>query len=142
MESRNGLHVITVLLLALRRTFSSLLVMASLGRFYVLGPPVQHANAVRDLVIYVMRRTPDLAAAPFALEGLEGPARFDSSWVPGGRSNTLRRGTDVADLWTGQVVWGTPTWATSFSVIVTDQNYLDEGKGQRRQKNQASKPSL
>ena len=51
MESRNDLHVITVLLLALRRTFSSLLVMASLGRFYVLGPPVQHAHAVLDLVV-------------------------------------------------------------------------------------------
>ena len=108
----------------------------------MLGPSVHHANAVQDLVIYLIRQTQDLKDEPLGVENLEGPVRFDSSWVPGGRSQTLRRGTDVADLWTGQVVWGTPTWATSFSVIVTDQNYLDEGKGQRRQKNQASKPSL
>ena len=106
--------------------------MASLGRFYVLGPPVQHDNAVKDLVIYLIRQTQNLKNEPLGVENLEGPVRYDSSWVPGGRSHVLRRGTDVADLWTGTVEWHTAALARSFSVTVMDQDWLNECKGQRR----------
>ena len=31
--------------------------MASFGQFYVLGPPGQHANVVKGLVLHLMRQT-------------------------------------------------------------------------------------
>ena len=76
--------------------------MTCRGRFYVVGPPVQSAHAVEDLVSYVMRETPDLKTANFVLNDLEGPVRYDSTWVPGGRQQEIRYGPGVAELWT---VW-------------------------------------
>ena len=124
MESHIGLHDITVLTLALRHAYSNLFGMATMGRFYVLGPPVQHAFAVKDLVLTVMRQIPELDTEAYILQGLDGPVRYDASWVQVAR-NALRRGMEVADLWTGQVVWIKPTMAKSFSVVVMDQQYLD-----------------
>ena len=106
--------------------------MACLGRFYVLGPPTQSGHDVTDLVSSVMRQTADLGSAPFTLRDLEGPVRYDSSWVPGGRRNVLRQGLEVAELWTGQVSWHDPALARSFSVIVMDQEYLEHSHGHRR----------
>ena len=95
--------------------------MECLGRFYVLGPPAQYGHDVKDVVSSVMRQTAGLGSAPFTLRDLEGPVRYDSSWVPGGRRNVLRPGLPVADLWTGQVSWHDPALARLFSVIVMDQ---------------------
>ena len=106
--------------------------MACLGRFYVLGPPVQDRDGVLELTTTVMRQTPNLMYAPFTLRNLEGPVRYDSSWVPGGRRQVLRQALEVADLWTGQVSWHDPALARSFSVIVMDQYYLENSHGHRR----------
>ena len=78
--------------------------MPSYGRFYVLGPPVIGPSDVAGLVEYVMRRTSDMRAAVFSVHDVEGPVRFDSSWIPGGRTQEVRHGLRVADLWTGLVL--------------------------------------
>ena len=86
-----------------------------LGRFFVLGPPARHGEEVMDVVSNVMARTVDMENAPFTLRNLEGPVRYDSSWVPGGRSTVLRPAAEVVELWTGEVVWDTPAVERSFS---------------------------
>ena len=106
--------------------------MACLGRFYVLGPPTQHRDDLIDLVKSVMRQTAGLGLAPFTLRYLEGPVRYDSSWIPGGRNNVLRQGLEVVDLWTGEVVWNNLGLARSFSVVVIDQEYVEGRRGDRR----------
>ena len=73
-----------------------------------------------------MRQTPDLSA------NLEGPVRYDPSCDPGRRRNILRHGSEGADLWSGQVVWQDAASAKYFSVIVMDQNYLEQCQGHRR----------
>ena len=78
-----------------------------------------------------MRRTSDLRAAVFSVHDVEGPVRFDSSWIPGGRTQEVRHGLRVADLWTGLVSWPDPSSARSFSVIVMDQYYLQTCSGLR-----------
>ena len=75
--------------------------MTSQCRFYVLGPPVQDANAVKELVLYLINTTHLLPHATPVVDNLEGPVQFFSMWVPGGRSHILRPGTEAADLWTG-----------------------------------------
>ena len=77
--------------------------MALFGRYYVLGPPVQDRDGVEELTTTVMLQTPDLMYKAFTLRNLEGPVRYDSSWVPGGRRQVLREGLEVMDLWTGEV---------------------------------------
>ena len=57
--------------------------MTNMGRYYVLGPPTPQRQDVPRVVTDVMRQTPDLLSAPFTLVSLEGPVRYDSSWVPG-----------------------------------------------------------
>ena len=114
------------------RRNQSLFDMALFGRYYVLGPPVQDRDGVVDLTTTVMRETPDLIYKPFTLRNLEGPVRYDSSWVPGGRRQVLREGLEVMDLWTGEVWWDNRESARSFSVIVIDQDYLDNSQGNRR----------
>ena len=47
---------------------------------------------VRELVRSVLRQHPYLRAAPFTIRDVEGPVRYDSSWVPGGRGQVLRQG--------------------------------------------------
>ena len=108
--------------------------MSSLGRFYVLGPPVQYADNIIAAVQDVMKRTPDLTAAPFTLNDVQGPVRYDSGWVPGGKRKILRQGMEVADLWTGQVLWNDPFFvAGPFSVVVIDQEYIVQMRGRRQQ---------
>ena len=58
--------------------------------------------------------------------------RFDSAWVPGGERRVLRQGMGAADLWTGRVLWHEAPLERSFTVIVMDQQYLDEASDQRR----------
>ena len=106
--------------------------MACLSRFYVLGPPAQYEHDVKDVVKSVMRQTAGLESAPFTLRDLEGPVRYDSNWVSGGRRKVLRAGLQVADLWTGQVSWQKSNYARSFSVIVMDHAYLKFARGNRR----------
>ena len=106
--------------------------MARMGRFYVLGPPTQHGHEVPGLVTCVMQQTPDLQAAPFTLGSLEGPVRYDSSWVPGERSTILRDGMRSVELWTGQVMWNDPSLARSFTVVGMDHEYLQNCRGERR----------
>ena len=86
-----------------------------LRRFYVVGPPVQSAHAVEDL-----------ETANFVLNDLEGPVRYDSTWVPGGRQQEIRYGPGVAELWTGLVLWSDARSARSFSVVVTDEKDLKD----------------
>ena len=105
--------------------------MSCLGRFYVLGPPVQSAHAVEDVVSYVMRQTPDMETATFVLHDTEGPVRYDSTWVLGGRLQEIRHGPGVAELWTGLVLWSDARSAKSFSVIVMDEKYLQTCIGHR-----------
>ena len=50
MESRNGLHDSSCLFAVLARDSKNLFVMATLGRFYVLGPPVKHKDDVQSVV--------------------------------------------------------------------------------------------
>ena len=106
--------------------------MSRMGRFYVLGPPTQHGHEVPGLVTCVMRQTPDLQSAPFTLESLEGPVRYDSSWVPGERSTILRDGMRSVELWTGQVMWTALDLARSFTVVVMDHEYLEDRHANRR----------
>ena len=110
---------------------ANLSAMPCSGRFYVLGPPVERASEVAGLVEYVMRQTTDMRAAAFSVHDVEGPVRYDSSWVPGGRRRELRHGLRVADLWTGLVSWPDPSSARYFSVIVMDEHYLRTCKGLR-----------
>ena len=124
--SRPSQHLISV-----RRNQSSF-EMACLGRFYVLGPPVQNRDGVMELTTTVMQQTPYMTYAPWTLLNMEGPVRYDSSWVPGGRREVLRQGLEVADLWTGQVLWHYPAFARSFSVVVIDQQYVENHRGHRR----------
>ena len=105
--------------------------MPCLGRFYVLGPPVQSAPAVERLVRGVMRQTPNMRTATFDLHDIEGPVRYDSTWVPGGRPREIRHGPGVAELWTGRVSWPDASSARSFSVIVMDEHYLQTCSGLR-----------
>ena len=105
--------------------------MTCRGRFYVVGPPVQSAHAVEDLVSYVMRETPGLKTANFVLNDLEGPVRYDSTWVPGGRQQEIRYGPGVAELWTGLVLWLDARSARSFTVIVMDEKYRKDFTGHR-----------
>ena len=113
VESRNGLHDITFLTSVLRHAFSSVFRMADVGRFYVLGPPVQDTEQVTSLVLTVIRQISGLDINTLTLQNLEGPLRYDASWVAGAR-NALRRGMEAADLWTGQVVWSTLAVGRSF----------------------------
>ena len=83
--------------------------MPCLGRFYVLGLPIQIDPEVERLVSCVMRQTTDMEAAASSLHDVEGPVRYDSSWVPGGRRRELRHGLGVADLWMGLVSWPDPS---------------------------------
>ena len=105
--------------------------MSCFGRFYVLGPPVQSAPAVERLVRDVMLQVPDMETASFVLHEVEGPVRYDSSWVPGGRRREVRHGPGVAELWTGRVSWPDASSARSFSVIVMDEHYLQTCRGRR-----------
>ena len=117
-------------LISLRRNQSSFK-MADLGRFYVLGPPMKSRDGVMELTTTVMLQTPGIIPpyAPYApswtLMNMEGPVRYDSDWVPGGRRELLRQGLETADLWTGQVWWHYPAMARSFSVVVIDQQYVE-----------------
>ena len=106
--------------------------MTCRGRFYVVGPPVQSAHAVEDLVSYVMRETPGLKTANFVLNDLEGPVRYDSTWVPGGRQQEIRYGPGVAELWTGLVLWSDARSARSFSVIVLEAQQSTQSTGTSR----------
>ena len=101
------------------------------GRFYVLGPPVKEASDVAGLVEYVMRQTADMRAADFNVHAVEGPVRFDSTWISGGRAHEIRRGLGVADLWTGLVRWPNERSAKYFSVIVMDYDYIQRFKKRR-----------
>ena len=103
---------------------ANLSAMPCSGRFYVLGPTVETALEVARLVECVMRQTTDMRAAAFDVHDVEGPVRYDSSWVPGGRRRELRHGLGVADLWTGLVSWPDASSARYFSVIVMDHHYL------------------
>ena len=94
-------------------------------------PPWQGASNVAGLVEYVMRRTTDMRVAVFSVHDVEGPVRFDSSWIPGGRTQEVRHGLRVADLWTGLVSWPNASSARYFSVIVMDYHYLQTCKGLR-----------
>ena len=98
--------------------------MTCWGRFYVVGPPVQYEQEVMDVVGSVMTETPGLNDEAFTLHDLEGPVRYDSTWVPGARRKALRPGMQRADLWTGKVMWHHHTLSRSFSVIVMDQQFL------------------
>ena len=64
--------------------------MARLGRFYVLGPPLKGYENVETVVSTVMRQTPDMEHTHFTLANLEGPVRYDSSWIPGGRTSDMQ----------------------------------------------------
>ena len=64
-----------------------------------------------------------------SLGHLEGPVQYDSSWVPGARRRVLRHSKEVADLWTGQVLWDDAGTAKSFSAIVMDYDYAHASEG-------------
>ena len=85
-----------------------------------------------DMVSIAMQQTPNLRDVPFFLRDLEGPVRYDSSWIPGGRSKVLRQGLEAVELWTGRVSWHNPDLARSFSVVVLDQEYIEHFQGLRR----------
>ena len=114
--------------------------MACHGRFYVLGPPVPDEKGVKEVVQQMMevaashrkkevsetpakRRKKEVSETPAQLEMLEGPLRYDSSWVAGARNDDLRRARDAAALWTGKIEWDKMESAMSFSVIVIDYDH-------------------
>ena len=79
--------------------------MIRLGRWYVLGPRVQHPDAVFESLCEMIVRDYQWEIRGLKLEDLEGPARHDSSGVPGERQKYLRHAPEVVELWTGQVLW-------------------------------------
>ena len=104
--------------------------MSCLGRFYVLGPPVQSAHAVEDLVSYVMRETPDLKTANFVLNDIEGPVRYDSTWVPGGRP--IVHACGVMDHGQAHGLTAPADGLRSFSVIVLEAQQSTQSTGTSR----------
>ena len=117
--------------------------MTCYGRFYVLGPPVPDDEGVERVVQQVIfagaaHEGKNLRRTAAKLEFLEGPVRYDSSWVPGARDDDLRRSRDVAELWTGQIQWDMKDSEMSFSVIVMDYNHWHPDN----KKNRAPTPSF
>ena len=107
--------------------------MSSMGVFFVLGPPVQSAEQILDVVQEVIKRILGLTLEFFTLTHVEGPVRYDSGWVPERKRKILRSGMAVADLWTGQVKWKDPLHARSFSVVVMDKWFVQQRSGQRQE---------
>ena len=101
--------------------------MAVTGRWYLLGPPVQHAQDVQYVASHVIRQiTPNGIVDHSA----EGPVPYDSSWVAGGRK-LLRKGMQAVDLWTGTVRWEEYHPARAFTFVVMDHMYLSNGEADR-----------
>ena len=79
---------------------------------------------VENVVKNVMNRIPDVQPVDFTIDIIDGPVRYDSSWTPGGRKNSLRHGLESMELWTGHVVWKRADRSRSFTVIVKDYEFV------------------
>ena len=102
--------------------------MACMGRFFVLGPPTARSREVLGVASHVMMTTKNHS---FKLEQMVGPAKYDASWVDGGRKSP-RDGMQAIELWTGNVEWSDADSATSFTVVVMDHVYLCNREERRK----------
>ena len=72
---------------------------------------------MEELIQCVLQQIPRTKFGRFTLKEVEGPVRFDSSWVPGGDRRVLRPGIGAADLWAGCVMWQETSPQKAFTVI-------------------------
>ena len=98
--------------------------MSSTGRFFVIGPPVQHVPAVRNVIKRALEVTSQ-GEEDYEFTKLEDPLRFASAWTDASH-RVLRPGMGLAEIWTGLVSWKNSSLPRSFSCIVMDQQYLVE----------------
>ena len=93
--------------------------MSSTGRFFVIGPPVQHVPAVRNVIKRALEVTSQ-GEEDYEFTKLEDPLRFASAWTDASH-RVLRPGMGLAEIWTGLVSWKNSSLPRSFSCIVMDQ---------------------
>ena len=95
-----------------------------LGRVLCAGPRVRNSHDVTNLVSNVMRQTPDMEIALFICA-----IRFQSgSWW---KQRSLRLDLAAIELWADGVSCRNAVAARSFSVIVVDQQRLNDCEIQR-----------
>ena len=130
VKCRNDLHNNSCHVAVSSELADRITIMAVTGRWYLLGPPVQHAQDVKYVASHVISQiTPNGIVDHTA----EGPVPYDSSWVAGGRK-LLRKGMQAVDLWTGTVRWEEYHPARAFTFVVMDHMFLSEIEAKKAKK--------
>ena len=97
--------------------------------FYLIGPPVESASEVADVLYYVLSQMHDTCLEGFQVSQTAGPLPYIDRWMS--ESNTHQRlhrpGMHGAELWCLQASWSRPQLRKpAFTVVVLDTDFFSQ----------------